>query len=328
MAQVMHLLCGDIGGTKTIVQHVGVDDTCFNHSEKRYASNAFPDFETLLADFLDTLDEETRASISAACFGVAGPVMATDTAQTSRITNLPWVLDSARIANRFQLPRVALINDFEAIGYGIEALESSDLVSIQAGVVSENGNQLVIGAGTGLGVAQRVWSADRYKVFATEGGHCEFAPADTQQLKLAEFLLHQLGRNSIEFALSGPGLINIYRFLCQQEGQTESVEYQSIMQADDPAAAIAALADENSASLPCLALKLFVRVYGGQAGNFALSSLAPKILPHLQEGEFIQAFNAKGKMAELMQRVPVKVITNPDVGLLGSRVYAEILANI
>lgn len=334
----MELLCGDIGGTKTLLQRVAVaDDAIEVMAEQRFSSGDYVSFDLILHDFLAR--QPNSGAIAAACFGVAGPVTQTGASQKASVTNLPWQMDSAELSSRFNLPKVALINDFEAIGYGIAALPESDFVTLQTGQPIEQANRLVIGAGTGLGVAQMVWSCGDYRVIPAEGGHADFAPADVGQLKLAEWVMRSRGRCAVEFVVSGPGLVNIFSCLAESRQQQNSEQYRAIMQASDPAAAIAAAADEHSAILAAQAMELFVAAYGGQAGNFALACLprggvyvaggiAAKIVSRLQDGKFIEAFNAKGKMAQLMLRMPVKVITNPAVGLIGSRVYAEKLATL
>ncbi|ALP54231.1 hypothetical protein Tel_14380 [Candidatus Tenderia electrophaga] len=331
----MQLLCGDIGGTKTLLQHVVVAANRVEVlTEQRFPSADYPSFDLILEQFLSQHD---ASGVAAACFGVAGPVVHTDSGHTAAITNLPWQMDSAGLARRFKLPRVALINDFEAVGHGIDALPESDFVSLQGGEPLAQGNRLVVGAGTGLGVAQMVWGEGGYRVMPSEGGHADFAPGDTMQLKLAEHIMRKHGRCSVEFVLSGPGLMNIFTALAEMKQLLDSLDYQRIRQAADPAAAIATAADQDSASLAGAAMALFVKIYGGQCGNYALACLprggvfvaggiAAKIIQQLRQGDFMAAFNAKGKMAQLMQRMPVNVITNPGVGLIGTRVYAERLA--
>lgn len=332
----MQLLCGDIGGTKTLLQLVSIHaDNIEIKKEQRYPSGEYAQFDLILDDFLKAT--KTRETIAASCFGVAGPVIQSNNSQSASITNLPWQMDSMVLANQFGLANVALINDFEAVAHGISALDGNDIETLQTGACIEHGNQIVIGAGTGLGVAQMIWTGENYKVNATEGGHADFAPSNEQQIKLCDYLVEHKGRSAIEFVLSGPGLINVYSFISEQRQQLESDEYRGIMQSADPAAAIAVAAESDNDSAAHRALKLFVDAYGGQAGNFALASLAlggvyiaggiaPKILSYLRGGDFIDAFNAKGKMSELMKNIPVAVITNPAVGLIGSRVYAQNIA--
>jgi glucokinase len=259
------------------------------------------------------------------------------TGQSATITNLPWQIETQTLAARFDIDSVTLINDFQAVGYGLEALAEDDLVTLQAGSPTTHGNRLVIGAGTGLGVAQLIWDGNgdgsHYRVIATEGGHADFAPANELQLGLAGYLMRRYGRSSMEHVLSGPGLINVYGFIAEQQQQLESTACQAVMASADPAAAIAQAAQANE-RLAVAALGLFVEAYGTQAGNFALSSLAlggvyiaggiaPKLIEQLKAPRFMTAFRDKGKMARLMAQIPVRVVMNPEIGLLGSRVIAQ-----
>ncbi len=332
----MRILCGDIGGTKTLLQLIDVS-TSNSHivKQERFDSNLYPQFDQLINYFLGTVSNQH--TIDVACFGVAGPVITTKTSQTASITNLPWHISSAQLATKFSIQHVALINDFQAIGYGLSVLSVNDMVTLQRGQPINHANQLIIGAGTGLGVAQLIWTGCEYKVSPTEAGHCDFAAANELQLELHQHLLKKHGRCSVEFVVSGPGLVNIFEFLALRNHQLESDSCQSIILSPDPATAIAEVADSNKNSIANQAMDLFVQAYAGQAGNFALSSLAlngvyiaggiaPKILHRLQDGGFMDAFNAKGKMSHLLQNIPVKVVTNAEVGLIGSRVYGQRLA--
>ena len=327
----MRILCADIGGTKTLLQLVETSSHDSNIiKQKRYLSNDYPQFDLLVNDFLNSVSRHD--TIDYACFAVAGPVLTSNADQTASITNLPWQLSSTELANNFAIKQVALINDFQAVGYGISALNENDLVTLQTGRPIKHANQLVVGAGTGLGVAQLIWTGSDYKVSPTEAGHCDFAPANELQLELSHFLIKKEGRCSVEFIVSGPGLVNIFEFLASRSNQFETDSCQSIIHSQDPAAAIANAADNNT--IASQAIDLFVQAYAGQTGNFALSSLAlngvyiaggiaAKILHRLQGDIFMDAFNAKGKMSHLMKNIPVKVITNAEVGLIGSRVYAQ-----
>ncbi len=328
----MRILCGDIGGTKTLLQLVDVSTSNLHIvKQARYDSHDYPQFDQLINHFLGTVSNQH--TIDAACFGVAGPVITANTNQTASVTNLPWQISSSQLATKFSIQHVALINDFQAIGYGISSLNKNDLVMLQAGKPIDHANQLIIGAGTGLGVAQLIWTGREYKVSPTEAGHCDFAAVNELQFELHQHLLKQQGRCSVEFVVSGPGLVNIFEFLAFRSHQLETDSCQSIILSSDPAAAIAEAADSNKNSIANQAMDLFIQAYASQAGNFALSSLAlngvyiaggiaPKILHRLQDGAFMEAFNAKGKMSQLMQNIPVTVITNAEVGLIGSRVYA------
>lgn len=329
----MRILCGDIGGTKTLLQLVEIAATDSHIiKQERYVSNDYPQFDLLIRDFLNTVSKQD--SIDSACFGVAGPVIKNNAGQTASVTNLPWHLSSSHLAHDFSIQNVALINDFQAIGYGISALNQKDLVILQTGCPIDHANQLIVGAGTGLGVAQLIWTGSDYKVAPTEAGHSDFAAANELQLELNHFLIKKEGRCSVEFVVSGPGLVNIFEFLALRSNQFETESCQSIILSPDPAAAIAEAADNDISSIAGQTMDLFIQAYAGQAGNFALSSLAlngvyiaggiaPKILHRLQSGAFMDAFNAKGKMSHLMRNIPVKVVTNSEVGLIGSRVYAQ-----
>ena len=329
----MRILCGDIGGTKTLLQLV---DISANDShiikQERYFSNNYQKFSQIVKDFLSSVSNDH--AIDTACFGVAGPVITTNACQTATITNLPWHISSSQLTTEFSIQNVALINDFQAIGYGLSALNENDLITLQSGKPIDQANQLIVGAGTGLGVAQLIWTGCEYKVAPTESGHCDFAAANELQLELNHYLIKKHGRCSVEFVVSGPGLVNIFEFLVQRDNQLETDHCQAIILASDPAAAIAEAADNDKNSIANQAMDLFIQAYAGQAGNFALTSLAlngvyiaggiaAKILPRLQSSAFIDAFNAKGKMSHLMQNIPVKVVTNAEVGLIGSRVYAQ-----
>jgi len=329
----MRILCGDIGGTKTILQLIDLSaDNLHVIKQERYLSNNYPQFNQLVTAFLDSVSD--HQTIDAACFGVAGPVITNNSAQTASITNLPWQISSVELANKLQIQHVALINDFQAIGHGISALHDDDLVTLQAGKAIDHANQLIVGAGTGLGVAQLFWTGNEYKISPTEAGHTDFAATDELQLELSHYLINKYGRCSVEFIVSGPGLVNIFEFLAQRSQQFETDNCQAIIHSADPAAVIAEVAKADANSIANQAMELFVCAYASQAGNFALSSLAlsgvyiaggiaPKILHRLQSGAFMDSFNAKGKMSHLMRNIPVKVITNTEVGLIGSRVYAQ-----
>lgn len=323
----MHVLAADIGGTHTrlcIAQHEHGATRIV--AERAYASAAHSRFADVLREFLSGVP---RYTIAVACFAVAGPVRETATGQVVKITNLPWEISAAELAREFGLPKVRLINDFQAIGYGIEALMESDFVVLQTGNPAPHGPRAVIGAGTGLGQAILVWQRDRYEPIATEGGHADFGPTDELQIELARHLIRRFGRASYELILSGPGLVRLYEFLRARGTVPESPVVAEAMQCGDPAAAITPAALEGNDALANCALDLFVRIYGAQAGNLALTAgasggvyvaggIAPKILAKLGDGAFLRAFNDKGRMSLLVQAMPVHVVVNPDAGLIGA----------
>jgi glucokinase len=267
------------------------------------------------------------------CLAVAGPVHQTPAGQSVRVTNLSWGLDSRALTAEFGFPRLRLINDFQAVGYGIETLMHDDLVVLQQGQPEPYGVRAVLGAGTGLGQAVLIRQQKHYEVFPTEGGHVDFAPADDEQVDLWRYLQVRYGHVSCERIISGPGLVDIYGFLRGQGRAAESPRLAGELRQGDPASAISNAALTDGDPLAMQALELFVRVYGAQAGNLALSVLAgggiyiaggiaPKIIDKLRDGEFMRAFQAKGRMASLLQSVPVSVVMNENVGLLGATLAA------
>lgn len=327
------VLAGDIGGTKTLLQLAEFrGQTCRAVFERRFDSHAHRDFSTVVREFLQAARaaSDTLIPIHSACFGVAGPIQG----QTAKITNLPWQIDAGAIGAEFGIGRVRLINDFAAVGYGIETLGGADLVTLQAGQPQPGGVRAVIGAGTGLGMGMLVWRDDRYEALPSEGGHVDFAPTGEEQIALLRHLKPLYGRVSCERVVSGPGLVKIYEFLRDAGGVAESPELRRAMQAGDAAAAIAesALADRDA--LAVRALDQFIFIYGAVAGNLALTLLAeggvyiaggiaPKILDRLKAGGFTRAFNDKGRFAGLASNFPVHVVTNSKVGLQGAALVAS-----
>jgi len=299
------VLCGDIGGTKTLLAIAALDgdrlDVVF---ERRYADRDSAAF----ADPVRTFRDEARIDVERACLGVAGPV---DRRRVA-VTNFPWEIDADVLEAIVGAP-VALANDFVAAAHGIDVLAPDDLATLQAGEPEPRAPQLVIGAGTGLGVAYRVWQGDRYAVIGGEGGHAGFAPADERQAGLWRALHAEVGRVRVEHVVSGPGLARIYDFL--RDGRGEARAPEEIASAADPIAQAA--------------VDLFLECFGGVAGDHALAILArggvflaggiaPRLLPQLRSGSFLAAFDAKGVHANLAARFPVRVVVNERLGLLGA----------
>ena len=328
----MRILAGDIGGTKTLLQIAECDaGRCRAVREQRYDSGAHASLASIIRDFFVS---EKVGAIEAACFGIAGPVKHTEAGQHVKVTNLPWEIDSRNLAREFDFPHARLINDFQAIGYGIEALGAHDLVVLQRGEAVPRGPRAVIGAGTGLGQGILVWDRDHYEPIATEGGHASFGPNDELQIELTHYLLKNCGRASYERVLSGHGLVRLYAFLKERCETPESAALAQAMQKEDPAAAITLAALERNDALANQALDLFVDIYGAQAGNLALTTgatggvyiaggIAPKILPRCTDGRFMRAFSSKGKMTPYVTAIPVQVVMNPQVGLIGAALAAS-----
>jgi glucokinase len=319
------LLAGDIGGTKTRLALYDDSGKALRLAQSTsYDSKSAPTLEALVLRFLTSNGSpQTRA----ACFGVAGAVVSGQV----RATNLPWRVSETGLAEELNIPRVRLINDLEAAAYGvITTADAGSLSTLQAGSPPPEHRALaLVAAGTGLGVALIAWNGERYQVAPSEGGHSDFGPQDELEDALLVWLRAKFGHVSCERVLSGPGFVNLYRFLREYRNAPEPSWLTDRIGDGDPAPVVsqAALAQEDAVCDE--SLTRFVKIYGAVAGNFALTALAvggvylgggiaPKILPRLQSGPFLEAFAAKGRFAEAMRKIPVNVVLAPDVALLGA----------
>ena len=339
------LLAGDIGGTKTILRLVKSEDSLQALYEVRYPSRDFPDLVPMVQTFLAAADRELGQTFSPekACFAIAGPVIN----NTSKVTNVGWTLEADRMSQVLAISKISLINDFEAVGYGVLGLGESDLHLLQAGHPQEKAPIAVLGAGTGLGQGYLIHTGEGYQVFGSEGGHADFAPRSELEFQLSRYLLdkHHIDRISAERVVSGQGVVAIYQFLRDRQFATESSEVGNVVRdwesqagrsekTVDPAAEIAIAALENRDLLSEKTMQMFVEAYGAEAGNLALKLLpyagvyvaggiAAKILPLIEEGGFLTAFIHKGRMGSILERIPVHVVLNPNVGLIGAALCAS-----
>lgn len=330
-----YLLAADIGGTKAALALATAGARPQIVAEHIYSCRDFDGVQPILTDFLQQQAVAGhRSAIAGACFSVAGPVAGNSTT----LTNLGWQVSGNTIAAEMRLPEVRLVNDFAAAGFGINRLAPGELETLQEGRPVARASRLIIGAGTGLGVALLIWQDDGYAVQPSEAGHADFAPVDEQQDRLLAHLRRTYGRVSYERVVSGPGLMRIFSFL-QETGA--GVPSKQLRDADktrkDTAELIAEFALAKLDPLAVRALDLFVAVYGAFAGNLALATLAhggvyiaggiaPRIAPKLKEGAFMRAFAAKGRFSELLATMPVHVVMNPLVGLHGALAEAARLA--
>ncbi len=325
----VNVLGCDLGGThaRLRVARCGASACPQTIVERYFRSADYPGLEPVMTEFF-AAHRLDPADIAYTCVAVAGPVHNLGAEQRCQLTNLPWVVDSGALTAALGLARVELINDFEAIGYGLDALPSDGLLTLQVGEPLARAPRALIGAGTGLGQALLVWENDGYRVIATEGGHVDFAPTDDVQVALLQHLRAQMGRVSYEDVLSGPGLERIFHFL-----QTESEQPGEplLVPADEPelAAAIGRAAVEKEHVLAAAAVTLFVDIYGAQAGNLALTAMArggvfiaggiaPKLGALLASERFLQSFRAKGRMTHLMPKFPLHLVRQTDAGLAGA----------
>jgi glucokinase len=316
------ILVGDIGGTNTRLAIIEMVKGHFNFlAEATLPSREELSLESALRKFLSNpLHPITRV-----CLGVAGPV----SYGRCEATNLPWVIDSQEIARQLNLPLVNLINDLEAKAYGIAELGTKDFEVLNQGTPNAQGNRAVVSAGTGLGEVGLFWDGREYRPFASEGGHADFAPRNHLEMDLLDYLLKRHARVSAERVISGQGLLNIYQFLKDTGRAEEPTWLVDQMRHKDPPAVITEIALEGRSSLCTQALDLFVSIYGAEAGNLALKvmaiggvylggGIAPKIIAKMKDPVFMNAFTAKGRMRPLLQAIPVRVILNPKVALLGA----------
>lgn len=320
------ILAGDIGGTNTRLALFQSDAGQVRLAvEKVYPSRDYSGLEDIVNDFV----KSQSANISAACFGIAGPVVG----GKAKVSNLPWTVNASQLGQHLGLAHVALINDLAAHASGIDGLAPADFVFLNSAEPGE-GNAALIAAGTGLGEAGLFWDGSRRQPFACEGGHADFAPTSDLEVRLYQYLAETFGRVSYERVLSGPGLKNIYNFLRDSGSEPEPAWLRDqLAQTADASALISELGMEAKAAICERSLDIFVAVYGAEAGNLALrflatagvfvsGGIATKILPKLQEEAFLRAFVSKGRMQPLLEKVPVRVITNDKVGLIGAARWA------
>lgn len=317
----MAVLAGDAGGTKTILALVEGEEHDFKVvAEKQYASAEFPGLTPIVRRFLNA----HGATAEAACFGVPGAVRDGE----CRTPNLPWFLSETDLAATTGIPRVQLVNDFVAAASGVLVLPPPSLLALQEGAPSATGTRAVLGAGTGLGQAILTWDGRQYLVLPTEAGHADFAPQGSLQRDLAASLEERMEHVSVERLVSGPGLKRIYEFLVER-GVSSWPEVRESFAWEDPSAVISRFALTRR-DLACeQALDLFFELYGAEAGNLALrvlptggvyvvGGIAVKNLEKLNDGTFMRAFRRKGRLREVLERIPVHVVLEPRVGLLGA----------
>src|SRR5581483_10985111 len=291
-----------------------------------FATLEYPDLPSIVTAFLAT-PEARGAEIDRACFGVAGPVIG----DRAELTNVPWAVDGLRVAKVFSIARVRLLNDLQAMAYSIPVLHADETHVLQAGEALRGGNIALIAAGTGLGEALLHNVDGRFVPSASEGGHADFSARTEREIALLRALTARYGRVDVERVISGRGLSNVHRAV-HRDPCAAGIDPDDL---DSPAAISGAALDRRCAG--CVeTLDIFVEAYGAEAGNLALRSvatggvfvgggIAPKILPALDRGSFVAAFRAKTPLEPLLGAIPVKVILNPEAGLLGAAVFSASL---
>ena len=322
----MRALAGDVGGTNARLAAVDVGaGTAQVLLTRQYPSAEYG----VLGEIVRQFAQEARMRFDRACFGVAGPVID----GVFEATNLSWSVRVQELAEEIGVERTALINDFQAIGHALPLLGPGDLVTLQAGEAQEHGVLGVIGAGTGLGEGFLVWDMNHYRVCASEGGHTTYAPRTAVEWGLSEHLASEYGHVSFERVVSGPGLVNVYRYLAARDMAAAESSAAWADVAREGAAAISRHALAGSDPLCVQALDIFTAAYGAQAGNLALTvmstggmyiagGIAARVVDKLRDGSFIAAFRDKGRLSPVLERMPVHAIVNPNVGLVGAAAVA------
>jgi glucokinase len=337
------LLAGDIGGTSTRLRLAPIDNWRSHQWEETYASQEYPDLAPIVQKFLAA--SPISGDVVSACFAVAGPIEG----RTAYLTNLGWHLDIERLISTLGIANIHLINDFAAIGYGIKHLRPDEIYTLQAGQPLDSAPRGLIGAGTGLGQGYLVPEAGTYRVLASEGGHADFAARSEQEFQLVEYLMQRDGLDhvSCDRLISGTGIVNMYQFLREQQqfgvelpaianavnqwAQTAAIDRPHLV---DPAKLIAIAAQDGTNQLAIATMQLFLNTYGAEAGNLALKILpqgglyiaggiAAKNLSLMNNGIFMTAFLQKGRMQELLTKIPVRLILNTQVGLIGAAAQAR-----
>ncbi len=323
------ILAGDIGGTKTnLALYEMVGDVLVLQSQYQYVSRSFTSFSDILCDFKNRF---VKAPIDLACLGVAGPVIDGH----CRTTNLPWKINALELKKQLNTTKVCLLNDLEATAYGMLMLHDDEFVELTVGRKRADGNCAVIAAGTGLGEAILFWDGDKFHPIGTEGGHSDFAPCTQQQDDLLRWLRQHYPKHvSVERILSGSGIVMLYEFLGQCQYAPQSALMIDPSEELDRSALISEGALVHKDPLCIETLRLFVEIYGAEAGNLALKSMAlggiyigggiaPKILSALSDNNtFLNAFIKKGRFEEMLRGISVKVSLNPQTALLGAAHFA------
>jgi glucokinase len=320
------ILAGDVGGTKVHLALFDFIDGDLKHvRDKRFPAKDYAGLEEIVSEFI------LAEKITAACFGVPGPVRD----GRLRLTNLPWTLDSRELSASLKIDYVFLINDLQANGFGIAELGPEQVYTLSEGDPRQIGNRALISAGTGLGEALMIWDGRDYVPYPSEGGHGDFAPRNEDEIDMLRFLRQKYnGRISSERVVSGQGITNCYEFLREVRGLEEPAWLAERIASEDPNAVITDCALKAKSEICEKALDLFVSAYGAEAGNLALKVLsvgglyvgggiAPRILEKLKDGTFMKAFADKGRLSQLLVNMPVRVILESRTALIGAAAYAE-----
>jgi glucokinase len=321
------ILAGDVGGTKVDLALYDFTQGKLHYTrDKVYRARDYTGLEVIVKEFLGS------DKVTAACFGVPGPVRD----GRLRLTNLPWTIDSRELSTNLGIQHVFLINDLEANGYGVAELTPEQVYTLSEGDSSQVGNRALIAAGTGLGEGYLVWNGKTHIPYPSEGGHVDYAPRNEDEIDLLRFLKQKYnGRVSFERVVAGMGLTSIYEFLRDVRGMDEPASLAAkLAEASDPNSVITEMALSARSEICEKSMDMFVSAYGAEAGNLALKVLsvgglyvgggiAPRILEKLKDGTFLKAFTDKGRLSQLLINMPVRIILESRAALMGAAAYAE-----
>ena len=321
------ILAGDIGGTKTnLALYTYKDGALEIQVQHQFVSQKYQNFSDVIEEFISSYKIE---NIEAVCLGIAGPIIN----GVCKTTNLPWTIDSKELQIVCNTSKVKLLNDLEATAYGMLYLNEDEFVDVNPNGKKVDANRAVIAAGTGLGEAILFYNGENYYPIGSEGGHCDFAAQNSLQDELLVWMRKRHPEHvSVERLVSGIGIYTIYEFLKEKNFAKESKIMLELNESDDKNAMVTKCALEGD-TLCTEAMKIFVEIYGAEAGNLALKSLslggvyigggiAPKILPFLLDGNFLNAFAAKGRFQETLINMQIKISLNQNTALLGSAHFA------
>lgn len=320
------ILAGDVGGTKSVLALFEDVKSRKIIKEERFSSKESQSLEEIIQKFLSS----GSFPVKHACFGIAGPIEN----NKCQATNLPWVIDGEHLKNLIKVPFVSLINDLEANAWGIPCLSKDELCTLSPGTGAKIGNRALISAGTGLGEAGMFFDGKNYHPFPSEGGHCNFAPTDEEEVEIWRYLKAKFGQASYERVLSGAGVENIYRFWVDIKKEKELEEVRERILKEDPAKVIYESGISNKCPICVKTIYRFISIYGSETSNVALKFLAlggvyigggiaPKMLESIKNGPFMESFLNKGRLNKLLSTMRVQVILNPKTALIGAANYAE-----
>jgi len=338
------LLAGDIGGTKTLLSlwRPGGERPELV-LEERFVSADWPDLAPIVRHFLAAAGPVAGGVPAAACFAVAGPVEGGQ----ARLTNLRWVLDTEGLARGCGLPLVELVNDFAVLIYGLPHLDAAQTAPVREGQRDPQAPLLVLGAGTGLGVAMGLPTSGGLRALPSEAAHGEFAPRSVAEWELKQWLRVDLAleRISIERVVSGTGLGHVARWLLERRhpGGDHPLSGPARLwceagdgpdRSDLPAAV--ALAAAAGDPLAADALELWLGAYGSVCGDLALACLsrgglwlaggtAAKLLASLRSESFLDPFLNKGRLRSTLEPMPITAVVDPGVGTFSAACRARML---